>query len=170
MSITEGHEGEFLNMQAYELAYLVLPSIPEENLSQVATNLEKIIEKKGGKKFFEDAFFKHKLSYRMHKVVGASRYLVDDAYVGLMKFELSPSHTEEVRAEIDKMPEILRHLIVKIDREDTSSFAKLRESLEKKSGKPEEAIDEDSDPVADSVLEDEEIKDEPEEETTPVVE
>ena len=133
MSTTEDRQDE---SQVYEVSYLLLPSIPEENISQVVANIESSIEKHGGKKIDGEAPFLRELAYEISKVVGASRYVVRQAYIGWVKFELPleddrESHpVENIKTEIEKMTEVLRFLLVKAERETRFTFASTRVAKE----------------------------------------
>lgn len=136
MANTEDHEGV---LQVYELGYLVLPSIPEENLPQVVDSIKKIIAGAGGRDFDGEMPFKRSLAYSMSKVVGASKYVVDDAYIGWLKFEMEPSSVNEVKEGVEKMSEILRFLLIKAPRESEFTFAKALEAEEAKRAAEREA-------------------------------
>ena len=123
----------------YELGYLVLPSIPEDNLSGVVNNLKAGIAKHGGEVFDGEDPFKQDLAYTMSKVVGASRYVVSDAYIGWLKFEIEPAKALAVKAEVEKMNEILRSLLIKAPRETSFTFAQAKAKLEEKEEAPVEA-------------------------------
>ena len=130
MSTTENHETGV--SKVYELSYLLLPSIPEENLPQVVIKLQETINKNGGEKLDGEDPFLHELSYEMTKVVGASRYVVKNAYIGWIKFELghdaeSENHPMElIKNEIELMPEVLRFLLVKAEKETRFTFESTR--------------------------------------------
>ena len=128
MSITEDHK----EANVYEIGYLVLPSVPAENLPQVVSNLVSIIEKAGGKPLDGEDPALEPLAYSMSKTVGARKYIVDEAYVGWMKFESRPDALETVREGVDKAEEILRYLLIKAPRETTFTFAKARAEREAK--------------------------------------
>lgn len=119
-------------MQVYELGYLVLPSIPEENLGSTVDSLKSVISKAGGSIFDGEAPFMHDLAYPMSKTVGASKYVVNNAYIGWVKFECEPANIAEVKAAMEKMDEILRFLLIKTSRETTFTFAKAREVMGEK--------------------------------------
>ena len=138
MSTTEDRNGDAV---VYELGYLVLPSIPEEGLSSVVSTIKEIISKKGGKEIFSEMPFKKNLAYAMSKTVGASKYVVTDAYIGWIKFELSvdletgDEHpVEAIKKEVEKMNEILRILLIKAPRETTFTFAQALAAKEKEEG------------------------------------
>ena len=131
MSATEDRKEKGL---AYELCYLVLPSIPEENLSQSVDKLKSIIKKEGGVEIVSEEPFRYPLAYSMSKMVGSSKYVVNEAYIGWIKFDTSPEEDEDthpverIKSEVDKLDEILRFLLVKVPRETTFTFAEAREA------------------------------------------
>ncbi len=126
-------------MQVYELGYLILPSIAEENIPAVEDALKAAIAKEGGKVFDGEAPFKQELSYTMGKTVGASRYVVNEAYIGWVKFEAEPEAVPQIKDGVEKMPEILRFLIIKAPKETTFTFAQARQKLEAEAEKKDNA-------------------------------
>ena len=69
-----------------------MPSIAEDSLSAIATKVNSAVEALGGKVFDGEAPLKIDLAYTMTKTVGASRYVVSDAYITWTKFELEPGN------------------------------------------------------------------------------
>ncbi len=117
----------------YELGFLILPSIPEDKLTDVVTLLRKAINKEGGKEIDGEAPFKQPLAYSMSKTIGASRYVVSDAYLGWTKFEVEPKKISAIKDGVEKIGEVLRFLLIKAPRETTFTFAKAAKiALEKK--------------------------------------
>jgi ribosomal protein S6 len=115
--------------QVYELAYLILPSIPEDNLSETVNTIKKIITKAGGKEIDGESPHKREIAYEMRKVVGSSRYQVNEAYFGWIKFESSPIEIIKIKAEVERIEEVLRSLVTKAPRQTYFTFA---EALAKK--------------------------------------
>lgn len=115
-------------VKVYEIGYLVLPSIPEDKLSGVVGKIRTAVEEAGGKTLDGEEPFKQELAYSMTKVVGASRYVASEAYVGWMKFELEGSKAPEVKASFDKIDELLRYLFIKAPRESAFTFEKARQA------------------------------------------
>ncbi len=113
----------------YELGYLVLPSIAEDKLSEVTAKLEALVNAHGGTKIDGEEPMKIDLSYAMTKVVGASRYVVNDAYLGWMKFEAEPTGMPALKAALEHTDELVRHLLVKTPRETTFTFAAAQAAL-----------------------------------------
>jgi ribosomal protein S6 len=110
----------------YEIGYLVLPSIPEDSLDSVVSKITNAFENEGGARIDGETPFLNSLSYEMSKQVGARKYVVREAYLGWVKFELEPSKIETVKATLEKIEEVLRFLIVKVPRETTFTFAEAR--------------------------------------------
>ncbi|MSR87730.1 MAG: hypothetical protein EXS69_00995 [Candidatus Zambryskibacteria bacterium] len=120
-------------MQIYELGYLILPSIPENELPSVVSKIKTLIADAGGKEIDGEEPFKYELAYTMSKTIGASRYVIDDAYIGWTKFELEPVQAVAIKSEIDKIDEVLRSLLVKVPRETGFTFAKAKALIAEKS-------------------------------------
>jgi ribosomal protein S6 len=119
-------------MQIYEVGYLVLPSIPEDKLNDVINSIREVITKEGGVEIDAEMPFKQELAYQMSKTIGASRYVLSDAYLGWIKFEVEPASALVIKSGLEKIAEILRFLMVKAPRETTFTFAKTRASVEEK--------------------------------------
>ncbi len=126
--------------EVYELGYLILPSIAEDAVEAVEAKLEKAVAAAGGTKFDGESAVKIDLSYKMTKVVGASRYVVNDAYLGWMKFEIEPAAVTALKEEISRMDEIVRILLVKAPRESAFTFAKAQAALEAAAAPAEEVV------------------------------
>lgn len=125
-------EREMGEMTVYELGFLILPSIPEDNLPNVTNVIRTVITKAGGIEIAAEEPFKETLAYSMSKTIGASRYVVSDAYLGWIKFEVDRAKAPAIKADIEKIEEILRFLIIKAPRETTFTFAKARAIVEDK--------------------------------------
>ena len=126
-------------MQVYELGYLILPSIPEDGIPSVTAKIKALIEKVGAKEIDGEEPMKTDLAYSMTKTVGASRYVVNDAYIGWTKFELDPSEALNLKASIEKVDEVLRFLLIKAPKESNFTFAKARALMEEKKAKEAKA-------------------------------
>lgn len=143
--------------QTYEIGYLVLPSIPEEGLSAVSQKLTAAIEKAGGKEIDGEAPFMIDLAYSMHKTIGASKYVANEAYIGWTKFELESSQALELKSALDKVDELLRFLLIKVPRETSFTFEKAqaliaeREAKAMETGSAETGLSEEA-PRASSVV------------------
>lgn len=127
----------------YEIGYLVLPSIPEENLSGVVDSIKALVKKASGHELDSETPFKYDLAYTMAKTVGQSRYVVKDAYLGWLKFELESGKVAAVKAGLEKINELLRFILIKAPRETTFTFAQALAKMAEKenaSAPAEEAV------------------------------
>ena len=111
----------------YELGYLVLPSVAEESLSDVVNAIKGILKKSGGEEVASEDPIRIDLAYTMSKTIGARKYVVNDAYIGWVKFECDPGCIPEISDAVKKLDEVLRFLLVKAERETTFTFAQARE-------------------------------------------
>lgn len=136
-----------IETQIYELGYLILPSVAEENLSAAVSKIKGVVNKAGGKEIDGEEPFKTDLAYTMSKTIGASRYVVTDAYIGWIKFELEPSKAPEIADETNKIEEVLRHILLKVPRETHFTFAKAREAIAAKLAAEKEAREEEREPA-----------------------
>lgn len=125
MSNTEDRQED---SSVYELGYLVLPSIPEDNLPQVVDSIKKAVTEAGGRELDGEAPHKRALAYSMSKVVGSRKYVVGDAYIGWLKFEIEPSKAEEVKSRVERLEEIIRFLLIRAPRETHFTFAQALEA------------------------------------------
>ena len=119
MTTTEDHKEKGI----YELGYLILPSLAEDNLSDVVNAIKGIIKKTGGEEFASEDPLKIDLAYTMSKTIGARKYVVDDAYIGWVKFECEPNCIPEIQDAVQKLDEVLRFLLIKTTRETHFTFA-----------------------------------------------
>jgi ribosomal protein S6 len=120
------------DLSIYEIGYLILPSIPEDKLPDLTSSIREVITKEDGVEIDAEEPFKQPLAYSMSKTIGASRYVLTDAYLGWIKFEAQPAKVLAIKTSIEKMGEILRFLIVKAPRKTTFTFAKAKEAREAK--------------------------------------
>jgi ribosomal protein S6 len=134
MSTTEDHKEKGV----YELGYLILPSIPEDSLSEVVTRLKSIFTKANGTEIASENPFKLDLAYSMSKAVGSRKYVVQEAYLGWMKFELEPESIPALNEEVKKVEEVLRFLLIKAPRETTFTFEGARKAIEEAEAKKAE--------------------------------
>lgn len=126
MSTTEDR-GE---SQVYEIGYLVLPSIPEDKIPDTVDSIKKIIKDNGAQELDGEEPYLIDLAYPLSKTVGASKYVVKDAYFGWQKFEAEPSIVEAIKAALEKKDELIRFLLIKTTRETRFTLSKARAKIE----------------------------------------
>jgi ribosomal protein S6 len=138
--------------EVYELGYLLLPSIAEDKLSAVTDKLTNVIVSAGGTTLDAEAPFLQDLAYSMSKTVGASRYVVSDAYLGWMKFEAPAESVPTIKDAVEMMEEVLRSLLIKAPRESEFTFAKAQAALLEIEKAAKDEKNKEAEPVAEEVV------------------
>jgi ribosomal protein S6 len=102
----------------YELGYLVLSTVKEEELEKETAQLKSVIEKNGGLFIGEEGMPKiMKLAYKIIKVIGNKKTRFDSAYFGWVKFEAGADNVLKINEEVKKLENILRFILIKTVRE-----------------------------------------------------
>jgi len=105
--------------RVYEVGYLFVPTISEEELPASYGNLKELISSFGGQIISDEVPKMITLAYQMLKVVANVRSKFNTAYFGWVKFEMDPSKVLELKKKLDLSPEIIRFLIIKTVKENT---------------------------------------------------
>ena len=106
-------------IKVYEIGYLLVPTIAEENVATEVEAIKALIANKGSAFISEDFPKMKPLAYTMVKAVGSERRKFDKGYFGWVKFEVAARGITEIKAELDRIPNILRYLIIETVRENT---------------------------------------------------
>ena len=126
------NEKEVDAVLVYELSYLLLPSLAEEQVPLSAESLKEALTGKGGTIVSDENPVLIDLAYPMMKVVGATRHKVSSGYFGWVKFEMPSTGMEGVKKMLDENAEILRYIIIKTVRENTLLSGKMMLKREEK--------------------------------------
>ncbi|MEI7809969.1 MAG: 30S ribosomal protein S6 [bacterium] len=129
--------------RVYEVGYLFVPTISEEELPVNYGDLKELIASFGGKIISDEMPKMINLSYTMLKVVANVRSKFDTAYFGWVKFEMDPQKVLELKKKLDLSPTIIRFLIIKTVKENTIATKRFafRDSTHKKPvAKKEEGV------------------------------
>ena len=105
--------------QVYELGYLFVPNITEEDLSVHYGNLKDLVASLGGDMISDDMPKMMTLAYTMAKVTSNVRTKYDNAYFGWMKFTMEKDKVGELKKKLDLNPQVIRFLIMKTVKENT---------------------------------------------------
>lgn len=136
MSNTEDRK----DAQVYELGYLLLPSLTDESLSSAVNAIKGIIKKAGASELDSENPLGIDLAYTMSKSIGARKYVVNEAYIGWVKFEGEPNCVAEINEALKALDEVLRFLVVKAPKETTFTFAAAIKAKEDKEREKQEAM------------------------------
>ncbi|ETB63920.1 TPA: hypothetical protein DIC38_01690 [Candidatus Nomurabacteria bacterium] len=105
----------------YEIGYLMVPSIAEENLGGEVTSFKDSLSSYGAV-FISDEYPKLiELAYEMTRSVNNKKQKFSYGYFGWVKFECSTNGAQEIKEALDKNEKIIRYLLVKTVRENTMS-------------------------------------------------
>ncbi len=132
----------------YELGYLLVPSIAEENVAAEVQNIKSVLESHGAAFITEDFPKLNTLAYSMPKMVGGQRSKFDKGYFGWIKFETEAEQVPVIKTELDKIEHILRFMIINTVRENTL----VSQKMAFKSPNEAEKKSEDAAPVSEAEL------------------
>ena len=110
---------EEANGRVYEVGYLLVPTIPEENVPIVFGNLKELVSSLGGIAISDDMPKMMPLAYSMVKVVANVRNKWSTAYFGWVKFTMDSDKVLELKKKLDLDPNFIRFLILKTVKENT---------------------------------------------------
>ncbi len=134
----EKNEGD--SLRVYEVGYLLLPSIPEEQVSQNTEAIKKMIADVSGTVISQGDPQFQTLSYEMTKTVGSKNQDFKSAYFGWIKFEAPAESIPTLHDNLKSAENILRFLLIKTVRENT--FMGLSKTFTEEKDSSEEATSE----------------------------
>ena len=105
----------------YEVGYLMLPSIAEENLGEEVTVFKDIFTANGAT-FIADEYPKLiELAYEMSRSILNKKQKFSYGYFGWVKFECGTDKAKIIKDILDKNEKLIRYLMIKTVRENTMS-------------------------------------------------
>jgi len=115
-----GEEQE-VRLSVYEVGYLMVPTIAEENLGgEVTTFKDMFLE--NGAVFISDEYPKLiELAYEMTRSILNKKQKFSYGYFGWVKFECTTASAKKIKDLLDKNENLVRYLMVKTVRENTMS-------------------------------------------------
>jgi len=105
--------------RVYELGYLLVPQIKEEELDIQVDALRKMITDKGGLPIAEGRPELIDLAYSMSKDIENKRHNYTKGFFGWIKFDVSPEQAPIIKKEMDALKIMIRNLLITTAREDT---------------------------------------------------
>ena len=105
----------------YEVGYIMVPSIPEENLGGEVTVFKDSLTEMGAT-FISDEYPKMlELAYEMSRSIANKKQKFSYGYFGWVKFECSTTSAKVIKDMLDKNEKLVRYLMIKTVRESTMS-------------------------------------------------
>src|SRR3989338_7972989 len=139
--------GEGASPRVYELGYLLVPSISEEDLPVNYGNIKELVSSFGGEIIADEMPKETNLAYSMSKVVSNVRHKFNTAYFGWTKFTMNAERVLELKKHLDLDPNLIRFLILKTVKENTIAAKRFlrgdmthRRSATKKGGDEKEVV------------------------------
>lgn len=105
--------------KVYELGYLLVSSIKEEELPVTYGNLKELVSSFSGEIIADEMPKMTNLAYTMQKVTSNVRSKWNTAYFGWIKFVMDSQKVLELKKTLDLDPNIIRFLILKTVKENT---------------------------------------------------
>ena len=125
-------------MNVYEVGYIMVPSIAEENLGEEVTVFKDSLSNHGVA-FISDEYPKMtELAYEMFRSVNNKRQKFSYGYFGWVKFECTSTQAEAIKEDLDKNEKLVRYLLIKTVRESTMSGKRLYKDNKRKSSSKQE--------------------------------
>ncbi|PIQ68314.1 MAG: hypothetical protein COV91_04810 [Candidatus Taylorbacteria bacterium CG11_big_fil_rev_8_21_14_0_20_46_11] len=103
----------------YEVGYLLVGSLAENDVPREVTVIKDILEKEGAVVFAEEFPKMRPLTYKMKKSISGAYQTFENAYFGWMKFEVTGDKVKVIEEELKRDVAILRYLLIKTVREHT---------------------------------------------------
>jgi ribosomal protein S6 len=118
--VMEENKGEAEgNDRVYELGYLLVPTLSEEEVPVQYGNLKDLVASFGGVPIADEMPKMIPLAYAMTKVVANVRNKFNTAYFGWTKFTMDSGKVLELKKKLDLDPHFIRFLILKTVKENT---------------------------------------------------
>ena len=107
-------------MTIYEVGYLIVPTVPEDDIGSKVALLRDAIEK-SGMILSENAPEMRVLAYEMTKELGGKKRRFHKAYFGAIVFQAPARDISRIKKDIEGKDEVLRSLFIKRTRESLAA-------------------------------------------------
>lgn len=118
-------EKDVVEGRIYEVGYLLVPTLGDEQAPVKYSNLKELVSSLGGSIVSDEAPKMIDLAYQMVKVISNIRNKFDNAYFGWIKFSMSPEEVLKLKAKLDLDVDVIRFLMIKTVKENTLSTKKF---------------------------------------------
>jgi ribosomal protein S6 len=115
---------------SYELAFHVLPTIAEGEVTTIFQSVKDLITKNGGEITIEESPARFDLAYEITKYLEGRNRKFSSAYFGWVRFTMEPSMVDEIGEETEANASILRHLLTKLTKVEEENPFYFHEALE----------------------------------------
>jgi ribosomal protein S6 len=131
MPAIEANEALLENeLQSYELAFHILPTVAEGEVKGVFDAVKALITKDGGEIFDEEAPERFELAYEIIKHLEGKNRKFASAYFGWVRFKAPSENIASLQEEVQSRGDILRHLLLKLTRIEEENPFRFHPALE----------------------------------------
>ena len=110
---------EKTSAKVYEVGFLLVPTVKEEEVPALLGNLKDLVSTLGGSVVADEMPKMMQIAYPMTKVISNVRSKFTTAYFGWVKFTMEPASVLELKKKLDLDSTVLRFLITKTVKENT---------------------------------------------------
>ena len=114
----------------YELAFHVLPTVAEGEVTNTVDAIKGHITKAGGEVFDEETPQRFDLAYEIVKHLESKNRAFTSAYFGWIRFTMDADIIEQVMAEVADEKALLRHLLIRLTKVEEENPFRFHEALE----------------------------------------
>ena len=113
----------------YELAFHILPTVAEGEVSGVVSTLKSLITAAGGELTASEAPERIDLAYEIDKIIEGKHRHFTSAYFGWVRFKLAAEAVPALTEEIDGQASLLRYLLIRLTKAEVANPFYFHESL-----------------------------------------
>ncbi len=117
--ITSAAENVGGDKKVYEVGYLLVPSVSEEEVPAIYGNLKELISSFEGVMISDEMPVMINLAYTMQKTVQNIRSKYNTGYFGWMKFYMDAAGIISLKKKLDLDPKLIRFIVLKTVKENT---------------------------------------------------
>lgn len=115
-AVEAGEMTDERELVSYELAFHVLPTIAEGEVTKVVETIKNQIIRHGGEVTLEESPARVDLAYEIIKYLEGRNRKFGSAYFGWVRFRAEAKSVVKLTEEVAGMKELLRHLLIKLTR------------------------------------------------------
>jgi ribosomal protein S6 len=114
----------------YELAFHVLPTVAEGEVSGVFDSIKSLITTNGGELVDEETPARFELAYEIIKHIDGKNRKFASAYFGWVRFSSEAASIETIAEGMDENTNILRHMVLKLTKAEEADAFRFHEALD----------------------------------------
>jgi ribosomal protein S6 len=118
-------EDKNIDSKVYEVGFLLVPNLSEEEMPAVYGDMKGLISTLGGEVIADEMPKMIDLAYQMRKTIQNIKNRFDSAYFGWTKFYMEADKIADFKKKLDLDPKVIRFLITNTVKENTIATKKF---------------------------------------------